>query len=610
MKKTLLFTFLQLAVLVGFAQNQPIDFEAGGYGADWTWTPFENDSNPAIEIIANPDASGGNMSATVAKFTALQTGNPWAGCESNSAADLGPFVLDASNSTIKVMVWKSVISDVGIKLASPLGWSQGELKVPNTLINQWEEITFNFSAFMNPPIDQGQLSQIVFFPDFDLAGRTQDNIVYFDNITFNAGSLPVEPMTAAPTPTNNPADVISLYSDAYTNVPVDTWLTGWSAATLTDVLIESNPTKRYSNLDFAGIETVANQLDITSMTHIHLDVWSADFNSVGLKIVDWGADGGFQGGDDVEHQVNITLPAQEEWVSLDIPLTQFTGLTTQEHIAQFILVASPAGNNTVFMDNMFFYTGSVIVEGPAEPAPTPIQLAQNVISLFSDAYTNVTVDTWSTVWSAGILEDITIQGNPTKKYSNLDFVGIETASNQIDATTMDFIHLDVWSSDFTSFGIKIVDWGADAAFAGGDDTEHQINITAPAQEQWVSLDLPLDDFTGLVNRNHVAQYILVGQPSGNTTVYVDNVFFYKTPTNVEQIENSTIGRIYPNPVSAGNDVRIGSDVYSIEIYDISGKLLNTSRSSVIETNWLSKGVYFVKITSPEGTKSTQRLSIK
>lgn len=81
------------------------------------------------------------------------------------------------------------------------------------------------------------------------------------------------------------------------------------------------------------------------------------------------------------------------------------------------------------------------------------------------------------------------------------------------------------------------------------------------------------------------------------------------PTNIEQINSSSIANIYPNPVKAGNDIRIGSDVYSIEIYDISGKLLNTSRSSIIQTNGLSQGVYVVKIVSTNGTKSTQQLTI-
>jgi hypothetical protein len=86
------------------------------------------------------------------------------------------------------MVWKSVISDVGIKLVSPTGWSQGEIKKANTLINQWEELTFDFSNYVNPPPSEGQLDQIVIFPDFDLAGRTQDNIIYFDNILFSSVS--------------------------------------------------------------------------------------------------------------------------------------------------------------------------------------------------------------------------------------------------------------------------------------------------------------------------------------------------------------------------------------------------------------------------------------
>jgi len=38
-----------------FAQLGPIDFEPAGFGASWQWTTFENDFNPPLEIIANPD---------------------------------------------------------------------------------------------------------------------------------------------------------------------------------------------------------------------------------------------------------------------------------------------------------------------------------------------------------------------------------------------------------------------------------------------------------------------------------------------------------------------------------------------------------------------------
>jgi len=170
-----------------FAQNSPIDFETGGYGAAWTWTVFENGDNPSLEIVTNPNAGGINSSATVAKFTALQAGQPWAGCESLHGSDIGTFSLDATNSTVKIMVYKTVISDVGLKFVIPSSGSLGEIKVANTVTNAWEELTFDFSSHIGLPEAIG-IDQIVVFPDFDLGGRTQDNIIYFDNISFSSSN--------------------------------------------------------------------------------------------------------------------------------------------------------------------------------------------------------------------------------------------------------------------------------------------------------------------------------------------------------------------------------------------------------------------------------------
>ena len=168
-----------------FAQNIPIDFEASGNGLNWTWTVFENDTNPSLEIVPNPDPSGINTSETVAKFTALQSGQPFAGCESMHGSDIGSFSLNNDNCTVSIMVWKPIISDVGIKFVGPNNGAQIEIKVPNTVINQWEELTFDFSSRigMFPVVKD----QIVIFPDFDLAGRAQDNIIYFDNV-YDLGS--------------------------------------------------------------------------------------------------------------------------------------------------------------------------------------------------------------------------------------------------------------------------------------------------------------------------------------------------------------------------------------------------------------------------------------
>ncbi len=361
-------------------------------------------------------------------------------------------------------------------------------------------------------------------------------IVHIDNMYFydeNAATTPVGLTVPAPTPTRPASGVISMFSDAYPNVTVDTWRTDWSSAVLEDILVQGNAVKKYSSLDFVGIETVSNQINIENMTHMHMDVWSADFTNFAIKLVDFGPDGGFGGGDDTEHQINFATPAQGRWVSLDIPLSNFTNLTTRKNLAQMILVGQPSGATIVHIDNVYFYdanagNGST---GLSTPAPAPTQPAADVISMFSDSYTNVTVNTWRTDWSSATLEELSIQGNAVKKYSSLDFVGIETVSNQINIEEMTHFRMDVWSADFTSFGIKLVDFGPDGSFGGGDDTEHQVNVATPAKSRWVSLDIPLSSFAGLTTRKNLAQMILVAQPSGAATVYVDNVFFYKTSGN-------------------------------------------------------------------------------
>jgi Secretion system C-terminal sorting domain len=347
------------------------------------------------------------------------------------------------------------------------------------------------------------------------------NTIYIDNMYFSKDPV-TAPMVAAPTPTPLATNVISMFSNAYTDVPVDTWRTSWSNATLTDLQIATNDTKKYSALDFVGIETVgANMIDATTMDKFNVDVWTADATAFKVKLVDFGADAAYGGGDDVEHELTFT-PTIGGWNSYHIPLSNFTGLTTRAHIAQTILVGTPAGANTIYIDNMYFSKDPVTA--PMVAAPTPTPLVSDVISMFSNAYTDVPVDTWRTIWSNATLTDLQIASNDTKKYSALDFVGIETVNNMIDASAMNYFNVDVWTADATAFKIKLVDFGADAAYGGGDDVEHELAFT-PTIGGWNSYHIPLANFTGLTTRAHIAQTILAGTPSGTSNVYIDNVYF-------------------------------------------------------------------------------------
>lgn len=325
---------------VGFAQVAPIDFEASGNGASWTWTVFENDSNPPLDIIANPDPSGANTSATVAKFTALQAGAPFAGVESMHGSDIGTFTLDASNAVVKIMVWKSVISDVGIKFATASAASDGEIKVSNTVVEQWEELTFDFSSRIGLAAST-DIDQIVVFPDFD--ARISDNIVYFDSITFSDGLV---------------GDPVALPVD-FENTNANYNIVGFEGA---DSAIETNPDQSGLNTSATvvrTIKTVGSQfyagttlslnvpIDFSTSESIAIKTWSPKNNiPVRLKLEN------VNGSQFLELDVNTTVDNQ--WEELVWDFSGMTGgIDFTKVIVFFEFIESlPGDGSTYYFDDI------------------------------------------------------------------------------------------------------------------------------------------------------------------------------------------------------------------------------------------------------------------
>ena len=618
MKKTVL--FLAMFVLCGslFAQYYNADFEDGGTGSEWAWTVGNNADNPELEFIDNPVSGGINTTPKVAQFTARAGGQSWALCYTS---DIQDFAFNAENSTVKIMVNKPIISNVGIKFegsAAPM-----EILIPNTMINQWEEITFDFSGAIG-----NSYNLMVIIPDF--ADRPQDNVIYFDNIQLPSGNVnpDPEPTVAAPTPEVPSGDVISLFSNAYTDVTVDGWSTDWDQAFVEDIQIEGNDTKLYTNLTYAAITFETETIDASGMDFFHMDIWTPNDTSApavfNVKLVDYGPDGVFDGGDDTESEVsfNETTMDSETWVSLDIPMINFGGLASREHLAMLIISGDP---NTVYVDNVYFYTGGT---GPAVPeiaAPTPTQLQENVVSLYSNAYTDVTVDTWSAEWDQAEVADIQIEGNDTKLYTSLVFAGIEFTSQTIDATDMTHFSMDVWTPDSTAdpavFKVKLVDFGADGAWGGGDDVEDELIFDENVMDTaaWVSLDIPLTDFAGLTTTGHLAQMIISGDPN---TVYIDNIYFYNGDADVN--ENSfysayTLGENYPNPFNPTTTISFSlekaADV-TLSVYNVKGRLVETLIEGTLSPNsynqvWNAEdsasGIYFYRLSVDGKEIDTKRM---
>jgi hypothetical protein len=188
------------------------------------------------------------------------------------------------------------------------------------------------------------------------------------------GSLTIESLgvfTAAPAPIRNPANVISVFSNAYTNIPVD-FYNGFFAPFQTtlggaDLTINGDNIIQYTNLNFVATEFKNPTANVSQMTHFHVDLFISEpiapTDFITVQLGDFGSNAAFGGGDDTNGQVKFTGAAltSNQWISLDIPLSSFTGLTGRSNMAQiFFISADGTSNNvptisTILVDNMYFY---------------------------------------------------------------------------------------------------------------------------------------------------------------------------------------------------------------------------------------------------------------
>ncbi|MFK8059811.1 MAG: glycosyl hydrolase family 16 [Polaribacter sp.] len=172
-----------------------------------------------------------------------------------------------------------------------------------------------------------------------------------------AGSLNISSVDLAPTPTLPQANVISIFSDAYTNNPVDYFNGYWGFSTTQgqdDIDVNGNKMIKYTELNFVGTEFQGTPIDISSMTHFHIDILvdepidSGDFIRIQLDNLA-GRKGAFT--------INLnSTPALKNggWISLDLPFSSF-GLNPNTTDLKQLVYVSDATVKTIYVDNIYFH---------------------------------------------------------------------------------------------------------------------------------------------------------------------------------------------------------------------------------------------------------------
>lgn len=546
MKKSLL-TILVLALTwsMGYSQNAPVDFEQDGNGSQWSWIMFENDDNAPLDIVENPDISGLNTSLTVAKFTAKVTGQPWAGTTGDG---IGPFVFDETNRIVKIMVWKSVISNVGIKFETASGWSEGEINVANTKVNEWEELVFDFSGRNNPPEGE-QFNGISVFPDFNMDGRTTENVIYFDNIAFSGEQMKPESTIAAAKALED-GTVVTIKGVAITDA--------LESATRTSFYIQDHgvginifkfgtPSKEIflgDSVIVTGSLATFRSLREIVVTDIETDI--AVINSGNMvpepREISY------------DQFVNAVSPATDTY-NIQGSLVRINGLTTDPASWPQDLAAASANVNLTYTMNgntiparllvgtevigatppsnldiigvvgafdvsQIFprYTTDLVATSaetsPSMPAPMPFAEEFNVLSVYSDAYPGLGTVNINPGWGqATVFAEIQIEGNNTIELKGLNYQGIEFGQS-VDVSGMDVLHLDYWTVNSSTLEVFLISPGP---------VETPVPVGVPTTG-WGSANIPLSLFDP-VDLANVFQMKIVGDGD----VYIDNIFFETEP---------------------------------------------------------------------------------
>lgn len=320
----------------------------------------------------------------------------------------------------------------------------------------------------------------------------------------------LQPLEKAPTPpARDAADVISLYSAAYTDLTGVNFNPDWGqsgqGSGYAEFDLDGDKMLQYTVLSYQGI--VLNQnIDVSSMEFLHLDVWTADAPGVETSLIS-----ATNGEKPVWSDIN-----KDEWTSIDIPISEFTdqGLTVADikelKFVSDTWIAGTGASGTVFIDNLYFY------RAPTVFADLPITFDSSVETFipFLGAEFEITADP----------EDA---NNPVGKITNYgaaDSWGYEGVSLKLD-TWVDLSVIPTIKLDFYNDGeshdvlIKFED-STSPKDSNNNPTVFEEVIVSVSNAGWSEL---VFNFTSGLSYDSIVLFVDAGATEIPGTYYFDNV---------------------------------------------------------------------------------------
>lgn len=308
------------------------------------------------------DPAAGAANGNVLQGTQVVGGNPWQGIEFKQTLKKAKLT---TNKTMQVDVYASQAFNMLAKVE--VGAPASATSQAYTTPGQWQTLTFNFAVPMDGTgAANGEYEKIIFFGNWNATNTgfitpPTNLIFYVDNIRAEEAAItppPSDPTVAAPTPPARPAaDVISLFSDAYSNIAVTEWSTSWDDSSVVDLSIAGNATKKITFGNFLGVQ-LGDYQNATDFTHFHMDYYiNPGTDLIGKVINPKLSNHAAQAGETSSLLLTHLPTTAGSWVSIDVPLTTFGGDQARGSIYQF-LITSNIG--TLYVDNIYLHKNTVL----------------------------------------------------------------------------------------------------------------------------------------------------------------------------------------------------------------------------------------------------------
>lgn len=263
------------------------DFE----GAAPVFTVFGN--IPAVEVVANPDPSGVNITGNVAQLTKSAGSETWAGSffEVENPLDLNTY------QNIKVDIWSPKSGAVvKLKLENADASIVHEVDLTTSVANEWETLVYDFSGA--PAADY---NRIVIFFDFGNPG--DDSIYYYDEIELTNASGGTSSMTFEDFEGTPPA--FTVFGNAAVEVIANPDPNGLNGTANVAQLTKPSGAETWAGAFFE----LGSPLDLATYPKIKVNTWSPKAGAV-VKLKLENADAS------ITHEVDLTTTNANVWEEL------------------------------------------------------------------------------------------------------------------------------------------------------------------------------------------------------------------------------------------------------------------------------------------------------